>query len=145
MKTCLSTIKNLSLFLIIFTCPALAQENTSYTAFINATIIDGTGAQAFENATLVMEGDRISCVGNCEVPSGSRVIDAKGKFIIPGLIDAHVHDDGTGGVDTRGMSPDRFPYKKGIAAHTRNFGKVTRRKCIYTWHTARDIFNILCR
>lgn len=45
--------------------------------------------------TIVVEGERIREVGTparpAAVPRGARVIDARGKFVIPGLIDAHVH------------------------------------------------------
>jgi len=61
-------------------------------AWIGARIIDGTGRPAIENATLLIRGGKIQAVGrNIEVPAGVSRIDAKGKTIIPGLINAHGH------------------------------------------------------
>src|SRR5215510_6782855 len=58
------------------------------------TLIDATGRPPLEDAVIVIEGDRFKAVckrGEIAVPSGSRIIDAKGKTILPGLIDGHCH------------------------------------------------------
>ncbi len=63
-------------------------------AFVHATVIDATGAAPKRNQTVVVSGDRIAEVGDSAdvaIPSGARVIDAAGKFLIPGLWDLHVH------------------------------------------------------
>lgn len=60
----------------------------------NASIIDGTGADPKENAAVLIRGERIEEVYH-RVPRGgfgrAQVIDAKNQFLLPGLIDAHVH------------------------------------------------------
>jgi imidazolonepropionase-like amidohydrolase len=59
-----------------------------------ATIIDGTGSGPQEGWTLVLADGRIQDIGpagQVSRPDRARVIDARGKFIIPGLTDAHVH------------------------------------------------------
>ena len=59
-----------------------------------ATVIDGIGRPPLENATVVMEGDRILTVGEAAsiaAPPGATLIDGRGKFVIPGLVDMHVH------------------------------------------------------
>ena len=64
---------------------------------VNGTLIDGTGGAPVANEALVIEGDRIRSVG--PLPAGFDlrddthvdVLDAAGKFIMPGLIDAHTH------------------------------------------------------
>jgi imidazolonepropionase-like amidohydrolase len=62
----------------------------------NGTLIDGSGSKAAQNSLIAIEGNRISHLG----PAGAamrpetaddNVIDAAGKFILPGLIDAHCH------------------------------------------------------
>jgi imidazolonepropionase-like amidohydrolase len=58
------------------------------------TLIDGTGRPAVEDAVVVFEGGRIQEVGKrgeVTIPRGAQVIDAKGKTILPGLIDGHCH------------------------------------------------------
>ncbi|WP_341713449.1 amidohydrolase family protein [Erythrobacter sp.] len=52
------------------------------------------GAGAIENGVIVIEGDRIAAVGPASeiaIPAGAKVIDASGKVIMPGLVDAHAH------------------------------------------------------
>ena len=58
------------------------------------TLIDGTGAAPLRDAVVVIEGNRITAVGQKETvsyPPGAQIISAEGKFILPGLIDMHVH------------------------------------------------------
>ena len=62
----------------------------------NGTLIDGRGCDPVPNMLVVVEGNRIAHVGPAdgslrpESPDDT-VIDAAGKFILPGLIDAHCH------------------------------------------------------
>lgn len=61
-------------------------------AWVGARIIDGTGKPAIENATLLIRNGHIEAVGKrVKVPPGAERIDATGKTIIPGLINAHGH------------------------------------------------------
>jgi imidazolonepropionase-like amidohydrolase len=62
----------------------------------NGTLIDGSGRDPVANTLVVVEGNRITHVGPTDAsvrPEGpdDSVIDAAGKFILPGLIDAHCH------------------------------------------------------
>jgi imidazolonepropionase-like amidohydrolase len=64
------------------------------TAIVGATLWDGTGRAPVTNAVTVVRGDRILCAGaagECAIPQGARVIEARGQYLIPGLIDSHVH------------------------------------------------------
>ena len=59
-----------------------------------ATVIDGTGRAPIADAAIVMTGGRITAVGPAAAvptPAGARVIDGRGKFVMPGLMDANVH------------------------------------------------------
>jgi imidazolonepropionase-like amidohydrolase len=59
---------------------------------VGARIIDGSGKPAIENATLLVRNGRIAALGRkVKLPPGVERIDAKGKTIIPGLINAHGH------------------------------------------------------
>lgn len=86
-------------------------------ALTNAMIIDGTGAPP-RRGTVVMRDGKIECVGACEVGSDVETVDATGKWVIPGLVDAHVHYSQTGWADGRPDAldvRDRFPYEQTVA------------------------------
>lgn len=75
----------------------------------NVTLIDGTGRPAKPNSCVVVQGDRIASVGGCPawIPAGARRIDGRGKFLIPGLMDVHVHLRGGGSpLETANRAPD---------------------------------------
>ncbi len=56
-----------------------------------ATVFDGNGAE-FGNADVLMQDGRIVSVGqNLSAPSGATVVDGTGRFVTPGIIDAHSH------------------------------------------------------
>jgi hypothetical protein len=62
--------------------------------FTHVTVIDATGAPARRDMTVVVSGERISKIGRTgkvKVPEDSQVVDAAGKFLIPGLWDMHAH------------------------------------------------------
>ncbi len=63
-------------------------------ALIHVTLIDATGAPAQPDMTVLISRGRISEIGKSAKlppPHGSRVVNARGKFLIPGLWDMHVH------------------------------------------------------
>ena len=67
-----------------------------------ATVYDGTGGPPLASATVVIEGGRIACVGaECAAPPEARTVDLAGRFVTPGLVDAHVHYGQTGWLDGR--------------------------------------------
>src|SRR5205085_4601340 len=71
-------------------------------AIVGATLIDGRGGAPVANANVIIRDGKIECAGtNCAVPEGVTVVDAKGMWIAPGLIDAHVHFSQTGWADAR--------------------------------------------
>jgi imidazolonepropionase-like amidohydrolase len=97
-------------------------------AFVGGTLVDGTGAPPVSGATVVMRGGKIECAGrDCAVPKGVETVDARGTWIVPGLVDAHVHFSQTGWADGRPDSldvRDSYPYDKTSAdlkAHPERF------------------------
>ena len=86
------------------------------TAFIGATLVDGTGAAPVRNAVVLMRDGRVACAGPraaCPVPPDADTVRAAGKWIIPGLVDTHVHFSQTGWVDGRPDAldlRDQYPY-----------------------------------
>jgi len=62
---------------------------------INARVMDGTGAEPLEGATIVIEGNRIVEVGGpTSVPEDAQVVDLEGMTVLPGLMDCHLHFGG---------------------------------------------------
>ena len=81
-------------------------------AIVGATVIhperDGAAALA-PDSTVVIRGNRIAAVGpraSTPVPAGATIIDAKGKWVIPGLVDSHVHFFQSGNLYTRPDAAD---------------------------------------
>lgn len=77
--------------------PAVAQERV--TLIRNATVLTVTNG-VIENGSVLIRGTKIAAVGKDIVaPSGARIIDATGKFILPGIIDTHSHTAVQGSVN----------------------------------------------
>lgn len=93
-----------------------ADSSQGVTALVGATLIDGTGADPLPDAVVVIEDGRIACAGSrddCPVPEGAETHDLTGRFVTPGLVDAHVHFSQTGWADGRPDAldvRDRYPY-----------------------------------
>lgn len=95
-------------------------------ALVGATLVDGTGAEPVADAVVVMRDGRIACAGtraSCPIADDVEVVDAAGRWIVPGLIDAHVHYSQTGWADGRPDAldvRDRFPYDATMAEQRAN-------------------------
>ena len=64
------------------------------TVLQGATLIDGRGGPIVTDSVVVTSGDQIifaGASGQAELPADARVIDLKGKFLLPGFIDVHAH------------------------------------------------------
>jgi len=80
--------------LIVCACFALNSATAQQVIVIKAgRLIDGTGRPAIENATIVIQGQRISSVqaSGAQIPAGSRIIDLSNETVMPGLINGHDH------------------------------------------------------
>ena len=78
---------------LLAAAPALAQA-PPVTALTHVTVIDGTGAAARPDMTVVFRTGRIAALfpsGADTIPPGAAVVDLTGRYLIPGLIDTHVH------------------------------------------------------
>jgi imidazolonepropionase-like amidohydrolase len=97
---------------------------TAAVAIVGATVIhpqfDGTDAHAADT-TIVVEANRIVSVAPANkafIPAGATVIDARGKYVVPGLVDAHVHFFQSGNLYTRPDAADFnawMPYANEVA------------------------------
>jgi hypothetical protein len=74
-----------------------ARNDTASLVFTHITVIDAAGSLPKSDMSVVISGRRIARIGKTalvEIPRGARVVDAHGKFLIPGLWDMHVHSGG---------------------------------------------------
>lgn len=101
---------------------AAADAGAQATAFVGATVFDATGAPPLRDAVVLIEDGRVAAVGprsQAAIPEGARRVDLAGRWIVPGLVDAHAHFFQSGGLYTR---PDVIdlravrPYEAEIAA-----------------------------
>jgi imidazolonepropionase-like amidohydrolase len=105
------TLQRLLLGLLFIPVAAMAQRGDSVIAIVGGTLIDGNGGQPVPGATVVVRGGRIAAAGSSTTvatPRGARVIDAAGKFITPGFVDANVHVSIYSGLENFARYQDRF-------------------------------------
>jgi imidazolonepropionase-like amidohydrolase len=72
--------------------PAAAIAET--TALVGATLVDGRGGEPVPNSTVIVEDGQIVAVGSTdsiEIPAGATTVDLSGQWLMPGMIDTHVH------------------------------------------------------
>ncbi|HQZ97498.1 MAG TPA: amidohydrolase family protein [Pyrinomonadaceae bacterium] len=91
-------MRNFILVLLLTSMPvatfAQSSKEKHTTVFKNGTLIDVNGGPSKTEMTVVVSGNRIITVGKSrttKIPKGSKIVDATGKFLIPGLWDMHVH------------------------------------------------------
>jgi imidazolonepropionase-like amidohydrolase len=91
-------MKNLFLALLLLAVPVLSSPQPQPTprplVLTHVTVLDMTGAPARPDMAVVITGDRITELGrsrSVRMPRDAQVVDATGKFLIPGLWDMHVH------------------------------------------------------
>jgi imidazolonepropionase-like amidohydrolase len=105
---------SLTAFIVILgsLSPAFAQATI---AIIHGTVIDGNGGEPVKEGVVLVRGDRIVAVGPApavQIPPGTRLIDATGKAVLPGLADMHVHLLG----GWNGESADMLGYQRYLNA-----------------------------
>lgn len=94
------------------------KANSDYVVLDGATLYDGVNLEPTEDARIVIANGLVSCVGTgetCPAPSGAREIDETGRWIVPGVVDAHVHFSQTAWFDGRpdtGDYRDLYPYEE---------------------------------
>ncbi len=79
-------------------------QGTPASAIVGATIVDATGGPPIADGVIVVEGDRIAAIGSrgsVQIPAGARQVDARGQWVVPGLIDTNVHLSLYGGQNDR--------------------------------------------
>ena len=84
--------------------PAAQTPAAPPVAVVGGTVIDGNGGAPIADAVVLIEGARIAAVGRRDavpIPAGATQIDARGRWIVPGLIDTNVHLSLYGGQNDR--------------------------------------------
>ncbi len=78
---------------LLLLCSTAAASDTPRTVYRGATLIDGTGTPARSGTSIVVEGERIAAVlPDAEVDTtDAQIVDLHGRYVLPGLIDTHVH------------------------------------------------------
>lgn len=82
------------LLALLGACAAPSARATPPLLLDHVTVIDGRGGPALPDRAVLIEGERIVGIlpgGTGDIPEGTRRIDLPGRFLIPGLIDSHVH------------------------------------------------------
>jgi imidazolonepropionase-like amidohydrolase len=88
---------------------AWSQERTF--AIVGGTVIDGNGGPPLPEAVVLLSGTRIAAVGpraSVRVPEGAEILDANGRYVLPGFIDTNVHLSLYGGARDRYESLVRY-------------------------------------
>jgi len=83
-----------TLLLAAFAAFMISSAAAQVTVITHASLIDGSGATPQRDAAIVMENGRIRDIGPAAavaVPADAAVVDATGKFVVPGIINAHGH------------------------------------------------------
>jgi imidazolonepropionase-like amidohydrolase len=88
-----------SLLVIFHVSASLCAQQTASNgrkalAITHVTVVDTTGGAIKSDMTIIVAGGRIEAIGKSrtvKIPKGTQVINATGKFLIPGLWDMHVH------------------------------------------------------
>jgi imidazolonepropionase-like amidohydrolase len=74
--------------------PIGAQTRPSVKALVGGTLIDGFGGPVIRNSVILIDGERITAVGQAgtlAIPPGAEIISTEGMSVLPGLWDMHVH------------------------------------------------------
>ena len=112
------------LSLLLSTLLAAAPVAADTRAFVGATIIDGTaidegGSTMTEDAVVLVRDGRIIAVGSrseVEIPGDAERIDLTGRYLIPGLINAHAHVGDVRGLESGHYSEDNVLRQLGLYA-----------------------------
>ena len=97
--------------------PSLTAQSSSVasTAIVGATLIDGNGGPPVRDAVVVITGSRVAAAGpraSVAVPAGAKVVDAAGKYLVPGFVDTNVHLSLYGGAGDRYESLVRYESRQ---------------------------------
>lgn len=114
-----------ALLFVLLSILNCSYAQSSFTAIVGGTVVNPDTSIA--NATILIENDKIAEVGfrdSVQIPGTARIIDVTGKWIIPGLIDSHVHFFQSGGLYTR---PDVIDLTKYVPYEEEELVRINNR------------------
>ena len=105
---------NSLLAFVIFSSALQAQQ----TVISNVNLVDVKAGKIIPGQSVIINGEKIEQAGavkKIKIPAGSQIIDGTGKYLMPGMTDAHIHFFQSGGLYTRPDAVDlrsKVPYEK---------------------------------
>src|SRR5689334_4945275 len=90
----MSGLPLLATALMAFSNVGVAPPTDTVTAFVDVSVIPMNREQVLEHQTVLVQGNRITALGpaqKIQVPDEAKKVDGRGKYLIPGLADMHVH------------------------------------------------------
>lgn len=85
-----------SIAVLAAVAPLTSVRAQATVVFTHVTVIDATSPQPRTNQTVIVRGNRIAVVApssSTPVPAGARIVAGRGKYLVPGFWDMHVHTD----------------------------------------------------
>lgn len=100
------------------TAKAQTTESLKVTAFVNVNVLPMDADHVLQGMTVIVTGDRITAMGNVDavrVPEGATIINAEGKYLMPGLAEMHGHvpPEQSGSLPARYVEDVLFLYLAG--------------------------------
>ncbi len=87
-------LKTLTAAILLWPLLLSPAAGAAVTALVGGTVVDLEGKKPLQNAVVLIEGERISALGRrgeIEIPDTAEVIDTSGQWLVPGLMNMHVH------------------------------------------------------
>lgn len=126
-------MKLLALILTVFISIIINLYSEDYTAITGVNIVDVEKGEIIENGVILLKDSIIIAAGKeikQKLTDNTKIINAKGKYAIPGLVDAHIHFFQSGGLYTRPDGLDlrhRVPYNEEMKFINDNLDDTFRR------------------
>ena len=90
----MSRIRFCIISLVFLSISVQAADSIAATAIVGGTVVNLDGEAPIENAVILVEGEQIAAIGeigSVQIPDGAERVDASGAWLIPGLMNMHVH------------------------------------------------------